>query len=571
MVPWDAETQPGDSGGPLYAFVDPDGAGPLEPIAKLLSAKPSYTNHSLIYTWEFYNNFITDTVAAFPNGPVVTMANGVGLLSYFTTLGRFGAMSQHSSWDLAGKPVPYGCALSLTENPADPIDYAGCRFISPSTGEERACSTQNLNKRNEWQCETIIPRGHMPDWELSKIFAVTESGDYEEVDTSVVEATLPFDSLLTGQSFLTNPNPDQTPPTFNNVVSSGFVAPGEDLFCALHHTGVKASCSYWFGGQGFGGSKNSGGISTTKVSVPSSVPSGQTVSIGYSVSVDEAGNRSYDSVPPFETVECSTITPTISPSSGWESAPIDNLGNNGWGEFYVRPTVSNQDASVVISGTAVTDEANARAGVRFNSSGVVDVLSEGAWETQAVYQYLPNVWYKVMLSTVTTAGRQWGTPGGDLSQSNKYDAWIAPCGGKITRLGTDIPQPPTRNYVGIETVSVYSSQAAPLDIAHISPQQVYCFPANCDLVWEPMECGFNVPDGCGGTIPTCGVGACTDFGNSFCNEDYQCDCTPSTCVSTGYECGTHADGCGGPTFECGDPGGVCPAGGTCEPDFSCTP
>ena len=50
-------------------------------------------------------------------------------------------------------------------------------------------------------------------------------------------------------------------------------------------------------------------------------------------------------------------------------------------------------------------------------------------------------------------------------------------------------------------------------------------------------------------------------------------CTPDTCLSTGYECGTgHADGCGGAPFDCGT-AGACDLGFTCSdaPNFTCVP
>jgi len=82
-----------------------------------------------------------------------------------------------------------------------------------------------------------------------------------------------------------------------------------------------------------------------------------------------------------------------------------------------------------------------------------------------------------------------------------------------------------------------------------------CTPATCAS--KGYNCGTH-SDGCGGTIScgTCSTGTCV---NGKC-------CTPDTCAGKGYECGTHSDGCGG-TISCGTCStGACVNGKCCTPD-----
>ncbi len=89
-----------------------------------------------------------------------------------------------------------------------------------------------------------------------------------------------------------------------------------------------------------------------------------------------------------------------------------------------------------------------------------------------------------------------------------------------------------------------------------------CTPATCASLG--YDCG-SAGDGCGGQIGPCGTGTCTD--PQFCggggankcggNNGHTADggstvmCTPKTCADLGYNCGTSGDGCGGSTGSCG--------------------
>lgn len=73
-------------------------------------------------------------------------------------------------------------------------------------------------------------------------------------------------------------------------------------------------------------------------------------------------------------------------------------------------------------------------------------------------------------------------------------------------------------------------------------------------------CGVNLPDGCGGTIPSCGAQPDCGGGQWSCTSTYECKCTPKTCAQIGAACGAVSDGCGA-TLNCG----------TCGPFYNCGP
>jgi len=77
---------------------------------------------------------------------------------------------------------------------------------------------------------------------------------------------------------------------------------------------------------------------------------------------------------------------------------------------------------------------------------------------------------------------------------------------------------------------------------------------------QGITCG-SAPDGCGGTIASCGVCVAP----SVCSTGGKCSsssCSPTTCTALGYTCGSWSDGCGG-TLNCGPcVTGTCGGGGT---------
>ena len=78
-----------------------------------------------------------------------------------------------------------------------------------------------------------------------------------------------------------------------------------------------------------------------------------------------------------------------------------------------------------------------------------------------------------------------------------------------------------------------------------------CRPKTCQSLGA--TCGQDIPDGCGGTIASCGGGLDCGGGQMYCDQTVNhCTCRPKTCADLGATCGTNlADGCGGTIASCG--------------------
>src|SRR5437868_1763116 len=66
----------------------------------------------------------------------------------------------------------------------------------------------------------------------------------------------------------------------------------------------------------------------------------------------------------------------------------------------------------------------------------------------------------------------------------------------------------------------------------------HCAPKTC--ITSHATCGVNLPDGCGGTIASCGGGLDCGGGPYFCDQSTnRCACRPNTCASLGATCGSN--------------------------------
>lgn len=103
----------------------------------------------------------------------------------------------------------------------------------------------------------------------------------------------------------------------------------------------------------------------------------------------------------------------------------------------------------------------------------------------------------------------------------------------------------------------------------LGPNKCGCKKKTCDDVVEGGAfCGVNIPDGCGGSIESCGEGSCDELGANYaCADDLtQCRCIPisETDACAGKQCGVVSDGCG-QDINCG----TCSAYKTCGPSATC--
>src|SRR5260370_15900635 len=127
--------------------------------------------------------------------------------------------------------------------------------------------------------------------------------------------------------------------------------------------------------------------------------------------------------------------------------------------------------------------------------------------------------------------------------------------GSVKRRGVDssLATAPRRRRVS----SWLLGAVAAAIVGHASAAHARCRPNTCSSL--NASCGTNIPDGCGGTIASCGAlgGACG--AGQVCTSGYAC-CTPNTSAQIGASCGSNlADGCGGTIASCG----TCTAPQTC--------
>jgi hypothetical protein len=106
---------------------------------------------------------------------------------------------------------------------------------------------------------------------------------------------------------------------------------------------------------------------------------------------------------------------------------------------------------------------------------------------------------------------------------------------------------------GTDAATVEADAAVTPDVAEASDEVTpeagpdACVPGTCQTLGA--NCG-SVPDGCGGTIPSCGTcGANESCGGG--GVPHVCGgCVPDTCAAHNYGCGSMPDGCGN-TVVCG--------------------
>lgn len=143
--------------------------------------------------------------------------------------------------------------------------------------------------------------------------------------------------------------------------------------------------------------------------------------------------------------------------------------------------------------------------------------------------------------------------------------------------------------LGFLVVNAYNSGGPPSFVGHSAEEidwnqtvpiihaDSICLNGECRTDWEPSatctpatcsSLGYNCgtwSDGCGGTL---NCGSCS--GSQICaSGTCVTTCTPETCSSLGYTCGSASDGCGG-TLNCG----TCGSGFICSGNHcisTCTP
>lgn len=82
----------------------------------------------------------------------------------------------------------------------------------------------------------------------------------------------------------------------------------------------------------------------------------------------------------------------------WRNAPTGRTAVYGQRyEFFVRPDNANMDGLVALSQGPQTSWSRLAAIVRFNSAGTVDVRNGGAYQADAVFNYIPSKTYRIYI------------------------------------------------------------------------------------------------------------------------------------------------------------------------------
>lgn len=498
ISPSGAHYYSGDSGGPLYALGDWDGAGPGGVEARLAAV--------VGVNMDVWGTYITSAIGA-PLYSLAVMEHGVTLEDFYIDVDH----DVPQTVDTGTATIPCEFDVTLT---GDPLAFAGCSIENTTTGRILYC-VDYLAVAGHYSCSIALPAKAGTTWRLSKVFARTTAGDktYRDFyDLGKAGALGIADLSLTSTV-------DKTPPTITGYHVSQNPAPGGDITSVVEAaditgSGIKAagtvfdSVSYGSQLQCFESTAYSTQYHECIRQLPADVPTGSVWTLTEAVAKDIVG---YGTTKTglgggFTAFDCAMDTPAFTANNGWGTTQSMALTHGDARiEFYARPTVANQDAVVAfcddLDGEDLTpcqDISEARIAVRFNASGNIDVLDAGSWTSDTAIPYTVDAWhhFRIRATEITYVGTF--TP--------VYDVDVAVCGNPAQRVKTAAEVPGVRIIDGIQYVNAWSSQAQDIDVVGVDPSNAFCFLATC--AFESWDCG-TPPDGCGGNaLGTCNGGTC---------------------------------------------------------------
>ena len=195
--PWDGIPVGGWSGGPTYALVDPDGAGPDPVEVHMATVTSGPLKLGSVKGYEDLNGFFTQS---WPTS-LHTFSNGIELIAYWLTDHRKAnpPTGQRTLTPSRGSSV--ACAVRLNAT-ANPVAAGGCELSSRSTGLTTSCTASVMNAAGEYECFAPIPADVPADWELTGVFAVDSAGTYGFTATAPLLAANSFDAIMSGGNAL---------------------------------------------------------------------------------------------------------------------------------------------------------------------------------------------------------------------------------------------------------------------------------------------------------------------------------------------------------------------------------
>jgi hypothetical protein len=198
----------GDSGGPLYAFVDHD-SNPGTPDQVQLAGishglwgpNPAWGSPYMaalhIYAFPKAAWFAANATPT----PIGTTSNGVKLWGAFTS-----TIDEMES--ITGQDSTVGCSM-LLEATVNPIKFAFCEAVSATTGRETSCTATAL-KDGKWSCDLLVKNNSANDWIINRVYIVDTLGNEGTIEPQTFLDSEAWNTLL---CFSSTPVVDVTPPS----------------------------------------------------------------------------------------------------------------------------------------------------------------------------------------------------------------------------------------------------------------------------------------------------------------------------------------------------------------------
>ena len=171
--PWEGFPIGGDSGGPLYAIGDWDGAGPGTPYAKLAGTQTGGGGGDISgYPWNAYT-MVQPYLAWFNanvDGPSETLLT-VGAVSFEDV-----ELAWDEGQDIDAADVPVTCKVTATITGGATITAAGCE-MGYESGETVLSKADTTPVGDLYEVDFVLPQGSSSDWRMQAAWVATSDGD----------------------------------------------------------------------------------------------------------------------------------------------------------------------------------------------------------------------------------------------------------------------------------------------------------------------------------------------------------------------------------------------------------
>jgi hypothetical protein len=511
----------GDSGGPLYSIGDWDGAGPGGIEARLVGP---LTGVSGIHR---YNNITSPDNESWATGFLGVLGPYGFNISNIWFTGDVG-------WGINGfdmnKTNPDITCNVKTVVTGDPLEHVICTYFSKSKGRAKACIDYTPDGSGVYSCTTELA-ANTDDWKLFRITGTTTTGDKSIISDGMLVAN-GFLSVNTMTWSDTDPNSPPGAVTVNtstspasggtftcmvdtSVVTTGGVA--QNIGCSYSSVsyGSKVSCNnnvvyyeptgyhyYWCEGK-----------------LPVDVPNDSVWTLDGAWAGDEYGAHSYTQSGPGFTVKSCNSSPSHTKNDGWltnQTASPDAGGSFPRITLWAKASSSSAMGIVGIGVDPIVSETQVLGGIRFNSSGTIDVRDNGAWVNTGA-SYSPDIWYNFTFQ-VTDEMNLINQP---LLTNTYYDVYMEACGilsQGNNKIASNALLSSNRLYLPLDSWSIYADATQTVDVRDVVFKEYGCFPTQC--AWEGWNCDAPQPNGCGGTL-NC-PGSCTGGETCGAIEPYEC-------------------------------------------------